>query len=273
MYADRLGTPLRNVRRCWGAYNPDLNVVILRLWKDEISNGEILVSRAQDPKGRWAHSERNEHLDLMRCGAQGLAILCESSDHSHDSIDDFDEDNLLILGDVRSDSAGDRYAPITGQLAVADFDRWAEITEITKDINEVESRRDIGPTERENLAKARLGQGKFRRELMRRWDHRCAVTGCGIAEILRASHAKPWRRSTDRERMDPDNGLLLTATLDALFDCGLIGFDKTGGMHISAKLTLNQRQELCLPQPLVRRPTNMCANYLAEHMSSVFKAT
>jgi putative restriction endonuclease len=46
--------------------------------------------------------------------------------------------------------------------------------------------------------------------------------------VLVASHAKPWQLSTNAERLDPYNGLLLAAHVDKLFDVGLIAFAKDG---------------------------------------------
>lgn len=91
-------------------------------------------------------------------------------------------------------------------------------------------------TEREAIVLARLGQGRFRDQLMATWDACCAVTGIGIPALLRASHIKPWRLSDNRERLDPENGLLLVATLDAAFDAGLISFDDNGKMIFSSSL-------------------------------------
>ena len=93
-------------------------------------------------------------------------------------------------------------------------------------------------TTREALIDARLGQGKFRAEVGDRWDNVCAVTGCGIIELLRASHIKPWRASTNPERLDPENGLLLAAHADALFDRGLITFAAMGPFVLASDWTL-----------------------------------
>ena len=71
---------------------------------------------------------------------------------------------------------------------------------------------------------------------MRRWEGRCALTGVSIGAVLRASHMKPWVEATDEERLDPENGLLLAANADALFDRYLISFTQTercGGMTVS----------------------------------------
>ena len=91
-------------------------------------------------------------------------------------------------------------------------------------------------TERQTLISARLGQGLFRDRLMSRWKSSCAITQIAITPLLRASHIKPWRLSDNRERLDPENGLLLMANLDAAFDAGLVSFKADGSMIFSAKL-------------------------------------
>lgn len=90
-----------------------------------------------------------------------------------------------------------------------------------------------GQTEREAIARARIGQGRFRDDLMKRWNRRCAVTGLSRPELLRASHIKPWSSSNNQERLDPSNGLLLAIAYDAAFDGGLITFDDEGFLHLA----------------------------------------
>jgi putative restriction endonuclease len=48
-----------------------------------------------------------------------------------------------------------------------------------------------------------------------------------------ASHCKPWRDATNEERLDGENGLLLTPSIDHLFDRGFIGFEGNGRLIIS----------------------------------------
>lgn len=81
------------------------------------------------------------------------------------------------------------------------------------------------PTEREEVRRARLGRGRFRRELVRVWGGRCAVTGVDLPPLLTASYVKPWRAATNAERLDPYNGLLLLPQYDRLFDRGLAVFE------------------------------------------------
>jgi predicted restriction endonuclease len=58
------------------------------------------------------------------------------------------------------------------------------------------------------------------------------LTGCKIAKVLVASHAKKWAKSSNKERLDPYNGFLFAAHVDRLFDSGLISFDDNGRVLI-----------------------------------------
>jgi hypothetical protein len=97
---------------------------------------------------------------------------------------------------------------------------------------------DRPPLNTETLAMvaARIGQGHFRDAVAKNWGDRCAVTGCAVREALRASHIKPWAESSDRERLDPHNGILLAAHIDALFDRYLISFEDNGRIIVSSLL-------------------------------------
>ncbi|NCB57021.1 MAG: HNH endonuclease [Gammaproteobacteria bacterium] len=84
--------------------------------------------------------------------------------------------------------------------------------------------------------KTRVGQAKFRNKLLDYWHGRCAVSGVEFKEILKASHIKPWSDSSDNERLDKFNGLLLTPNLDSLFDKGLITFKSDGVIELSQRI-------------------------------------
>lgn len=122
-------------------------------------------------------------------------------------------------------------------------------------VSEIKKRRDVTETTRRRLIDARLGQGRFRTELELRWGKACAVSGCSVRAVVRASHIKAWSKCSDAERLDSANGLLLSAELDALFDHGLISFDKNGAMLISSQLSRADRVLLRLPRAL-RSPLN-----------------
>jgi putative restriction endonuclease len=83
-----------------------------------------------------------------------------------------------------------------------------------------------GPTFREQLVRARRGQGVFRANVLLREDS-CRVTRVNEPRHLKASHIKPWRDATDAERLDGANGLLLSPHIDHLFDEGYITFSSS----------------------------------------------
>lgn len=87
-------------------------------------------------------------------------------------------------------------------------------------------------TEKEALVLARRGQGKFKQNVSL-LERRCRITQVDRPEHLRASHIKPWRDSSNQERLDGENGFLLTPSIDHLFDRGFISFEDDGTLLIS----------------------------------------
>src|SRR4051812_44684563 len=75
------------------------------------------------------------------------------------------------------------------------------------------------------------GRGSF--APMCRVERACRVTKVERLEHLVASHTKPWRDATNEERLNGENGLLLTPSIDHLFDRGFIGFEDNGRLIIS----------------------------------------
>lgn len=92
-------------------------------------------------------------------------------------------------------------------------------------------------TERNAIVKSRIGQGLFRKELIKKYNGCCIITGINEKRLLIASHIKPWAVCSNEERLSSENGLLLSPTFDKLFDCGLISFTETGRILISSQLS------------------------------------
>lgn len=90
----------------------------------------------------------------------------------------------------------------------------------------------LAPTEKEALVLARRGQGTFRKRVQE-IETSCRVTRVSRPEHLRASHCKPWRDANNAERLDGENGLLLTPSIDHLFDRGFISFRDDGRLLVS----------------------------------------
>ena len=85
----------------------------------------------------------------------------------------------------------------------------------------------INALEKEQLIKARRGQGRFKQNLWK-VESRCRVTGVADSRFLIASHIKAWRESSNKEKLDGNNGLLLSPHVDKLFDLGFISFSDSG---------------------------------------------
>jgi hypothetical protein len=108
-----------------------------------------------------------------------------------------------------------------------DLDYWEHKLEL-----DIVGDTSVRETERLAIVRARVGQGLFK-ERVSMIETKCRVTGVENPVHLVASHCKPWRDSTNEERLDGENGLLLTPSIDHLFDRGFIGFENNGKLIIS----------------------------------------
>jgi putative restriction endonuclease len=89
----------------------------------------------------------------------------------------------------------------------------------------------LGPTFKDQLIKARRGQGIFRSNVLLT-EKSCRVTNVSDPKHLRASHIKPWKIASDTERLNGFNGLLLSPHVDHLFDKGYISFSNTEALLV-----------------------------------------
>ena len=92
--------------------------------------------------------------------------------------------------------------------------------------------KDVPETDRQAIVQARRGQGVFRANV-RQVERACRVTRVDRPEHLIAIHIRPWRDSSNSERLTGENGLLLTPTIDHLFDKGFISFEGGGRLIVS----------------------------------------
>lgn len=128
-------------------------------------------------------------------------------------------------------------------------------------------------TTREQLTRARVGQGVFR-ERLEAIEPSCRLTGLVIGTHLRASHIKPWRDSSDIERLDGNNGLLLSPHVDYLFDQGFITFLDDGAVLVSPSLDSKVLAAWHIDLYKHIRPLNAYQrSYMAYHRSFIFKAS
>ena len=104
----------------------------------------------------------------------------------------------------------------------------------------------LDETERRALILARRGQGLFRANVQI-IEQACRVTKVERREHLIASHIKPWRDSSNDERLSSENGLLLTPSIDHLFDKGFISFDDDGDLIVSPVADPTSLQRMGIP--------------------------
>lgn len=130
----------------------------------------------------------------------------------------------------------------------------------------------LSSTEKKAVVNSRRGQGRFRDSLIDYWG-KCSVTECESIPLLRASHIKPWRDSTNIERLDKYNGFLLVPNLDVLFDVGLISFSDDRKILISSSLDKATLDTLGVNSSLkLYRIDANHKRYLKYHRSSVFQS-
>lgn len=136
----------------------------------------------------------------------------------------------------------------------------------------VDDTRNLTRTEKEMIMKARIGQGPYRKTLLNKYENKCVITGIDNVKLLVASHIKPWSVCDNQERIDGENGLLLSANMDKLFDCGLITFSHSGRLFISCFLGKENEKRLNISNPIFvnLKASPRFSKYLEYHQDVLF---
>ena len=104
------------------------------------------------------------------------------------------------------------------------------------------------PTDVERIGRDSYLHRVFKGELENESEQKTGVVACMVEQIaypiLVASHIKPWRHSEPPEAYDPANGLLLTRSMDALFDRGYISFEDDGKIILCDTLSPSAQNHL-----------------------------
>lgn len=168
-----------------------------------------------------------------------------------------------------------------GQLLLkfAQSNNISFLSSIEENKNEIEEAKifeeiitaNLESTEKEQLIKARKGQGKFRQNV-EKFENKCRVSGVSAKNLLIASHIKPWRISSNTERLDGNNGLLLSPHIDKLFDQGWISFLANGDL-----ISANNEVAIILSLWRIKLSINVGSfsnkqiEYLQYHNQNVYK--
>jgi hypothetical protein len=178
-----------------------------------------------------------DHMDVLRSALPSRYSPLQSNGNGNQALyltevpEDFAELLAGLIGAeaqlLISRSEGITSVADDQQALGDDLDVWERRLE-----EQVNSDTSVRETDREAIVRARCGQGIFKERVS--WiEHRCRITGVENLTHLIASHCKPWRDSSNEERLNGENGLLLTPSIDHLFDRGFIGFEDSGRLIIS----------------------------------------
>ena len=91
---------------------------------------------------------------------------------------------------------------------------------------------DYAASDKTVQTKTRVGQNFFRRAVLSAYDYRCCITGLNVPSLLIASHIVPWRVD-EGNRLNPRNGLCLSALHDKSFDTGIITISENMTVKVS----------------------------------------
>ncbi|WP_431293501.1 HNH endonuclease [Pedobacter sp. P26] len=142
-------------------------------------------------------------------GNQGIYLAQISAKLGEKLIEIINLENTYILPDLIQD-----------QKEILDDQEQKEIENL-----------NIPEQEKQQLIKARTGQGLYKRNLIK-IEQFCRITDVSDLSFLIASHIKPWCKSDNIEKIDGNNGLLLSPHVDKLFDKGIISFSDDGELLI-----------------------------------------
>lgn len=119
--------------------------------------------------------------------------------------------------------------------------------------------------------KKRDGQIKYRQDLFSQFGH-CPFSKIDDEKLLIASHIKPWAVCDEHEKVDPNNGFMLSPLYDKLFDKGYISFENNGQLKISNWLSAANKARIDFNfdiNDLKLNPQRLL--YLDYHRKNVFK--
>ena len=153
-----------------------------------------------------------------------------------------------------------------------EFSQNSDDPKAVEEETKIQQRLDIGATQRTQLVIARRGQGVFRTNV-RLVEKSCRVTGLAESRHLVASHIKPWPDSSDLEKLDGYNGLLLSPHIDHLFDKGFISFTNGGTLLTSQHLSeqVLTKWHIAKTQEVGQFSSEQ-SSYLEYHRDVIFKS-
>ncbi|NHN27080.1 HNH endonuclease [Flavobacterium jejuense] len=137
--------------------------------------------------------------------------------------------------------------------------------------------KDIKGETKIRAVKTRVNQSVFRQMVLANYGTKCAITGIDMPELLLASHIMPWSKN-EEHRLNPENGICLSALYDKAFDKGIIGINQNYEVILSSSLKKKNNsdffqthfapiEKLKITEPLKYLPRK---DFLEYHLDTVF---
>jgi putative restriction endonuclease len=125
---------------------------------------------------------------------------------------------------------------------------------------------------------SRIRQSFFRRSILSSYESRCCMSGINTESLLIASHIVPWSKD-QKKRLNPSNGLCLSALHDKAYDQGLITVTPDFKIIVSKNLYEHETSQIgkeyltALNNKEIILPCKFLPNrdFLAYHNENVFK--
>jgi hypothetical protein len=166
-----------------------------------------------------------------------------------------------VKGGVKARDSAGRALRLHGFRVVKKGERLkASPSEADKAFNRLKK---IVETEGKAERKVRIGAQTLRAFALAHRVH-CEVTGISDDALLRVSHIVSWS-SDEKNRLNPENVILLSAHWDAAFDCGLISFSDEGVVLYSRQISQSARSALTLSEDTTLSVSEERAQFLTKH--------
>ena len=268
---------INDVNVIFFAMSPDDKINYVVGWYD---NATVYRTWSQYPENYWHSGIRNYSFEvseksahLIPKNARNIRIITAQSKEAKERGGSFPGQSNVFYGARNPDYVQQVFQETQQYFNEGNLVEVINEENLVEVIDAINQSPGISETTKQALIDARLGQGRYRAKLIDYWKG-CAVTTLKETSLLRASHIKPWCNSTNKERLDVFNGLLLIPNLDLAFDKGFITFDDDGDIIISDRLTEIRRTILKIHGDLKiesKLLTEEHRAYLRYHRENVFK--
>lgn len=245
--------------------------------KEEYLNPEQPYINKEDLPNLWNERlrkiyelpDRIEFEVTEQTQIDGPRIYIKSNDKAYKLIRELSLPNITYISAVKLlDNNGNLYYYF--RLFADYFGDVQHPYSVEKEQKEIEKL--IDDKEKKILTKARIGQGKYREELLKLCPF-CPITLVSDDRLLIASHIKPWVKSNDFEKTDPLNGFMLTPTFDFMFDRGFLSFTDNKKSILSPFLSKMTYSKLAISDDKLfnHLPIDGRENYLKYHREEILK--